>query len=188
MGRCLNRCIVSLLPTWTAHFNIHQLLLCIIMHICQMLSTVHENTPTELQSRRAAQLHCSLHCQWISSKLQSLLACFLMKYAVPLHKTCGDWGGQHCPCCNSMEISSFPQVGTPELSRERRTWAPARREGGVLGRILLPDRATAALKKDMRLPGCGWWENLASFEMHGVTPGWDQELASHLTPLSITSS
>lgn len=72
--RCINRCPVSLLPSWAAHFNTHQLLLCIVMHICQTLSGGWENAPTELQSRWAAGwLCCCRYCQWSCSKVKSLL-------------------------------------------------------------------------------------------------------------------
>lgn len=111
MGRCINRCIVSLLPSRAAHFNICQLLLCIIMHICQTPSTVHENTPTELKA---------MSC--LAALLPALPETLLQVAVPPSHtlplsseiwyssaRKVRSSGDQHCPCCKSPEIPSSPK-------------------------------------------------------------------------------
>lgn len=165
MGRCINRCIVTLLPSRAAHFNIQQLLLCIIMHICQTLSRVCENALTELQSRWAVGwLCCSLHCQRVFSDLYC--SCSASDLYFPLQEAQGTPVTLRVPDVIPAEISDSlnPWVQGPGELQFLRWWAPAGKDLGPLGQILPPARAIATLTKEMRLPGCGWRQNLAIFD------------------------
>lgn len=159
MGRCINRCIVFLLPSWAAHFNIHQLLLCIIMHICQTLSRVRENTPTKQASRVVAVL--LLYCQWSFSKLKSLL---FTLYFRPMFSSEISYSS-----AQNVRRRQWPPVSLMYFHRNLRLspslgpWrAPVPEVMGSCqermrspGSNFPPDRTTATLIKQMRLPGCG---------------------------------